>query len=416
MKVYCLDIRRTPFCKIFTELSCFSPLDMGVELTNKFVQQLHYNIQIDQLIASSVMLDPAIPNLAREIVIRSKLPKTIPAHFVTNYCISSLLSTGLATSLIKSGQAKSVLCLGVEMMSKPKFFLSDRFSDKLVKLNREKNILTKLKIALGIKFKDLKPLTPSPKEPSTNLSMGESCELMNREYGVSRLEQDQYALRSHKKAVEAIDNGYIQSQIIEVNGVFRDNIPRRDSSVEKLSKLPPVFAQNGTLTAGNSSALTDGASVGLFVSEDICKNFGVDPLFEVVDFVFTAVAINDGLLMAPVLAVSQILERNKLHPSEIDIFEIHEAFACQILINLKVLEQGWPKYAVKPTKIELTKVNIWGGSLAFGHPFAATGLRLLANAGWILKKTSQKLALVASCAAGGGGAAFLIKNPNLTSL
>ncbi len=411
MRVFFLKLARTPFLRIFTGFHDETPLSLATKLVNTFIENLKPK-NPDLLLASSVLPDPEIPNLAREIVLRSTLPKTIPGIFVSNYCISSLVSTSMAFDLIKAASFNTILLVGVEVMSNPKLFLSQDASKKLVRVKRAKTWFEKIQGFLSLRIRDFKLIAPSPKEPSTNLSMGESCELMNQVHKISRSDQDEFALASHTKATRAIEAGYLKDQIIEIDGIKEDNIPRKDSSLDKLRKLPTIFAKDGSLTAGNSSSLTDGASVGLLVSESELKNYQTEPECEILGYTYSSVDLSDGLLMAPVVAIHNLLHQHKLTPEDIDVFELHEAFACQVLINLRVLMTGWSKYSVNPTKIPIEKVNIWGGSLAFGHPFAATGLRLLKNASDILKATKGRLGIVASCAAGGGGAAILIKNPN----
>lgn len=411
MRVYFTCLARTPFRRIFTGFEQFNPLQLALQLCEKFIEKNPTASKVDALFASSVLLDPEIPNLAREIVIRSKINKNCPGHFVSNYCISSLVSTGLAFSAIKSGQISSAITLGVEVMSSPKLFLSDDTSRKIANLFRARGFLKKVKHLSRFRISDLKILFPSPKEPSTGLSMGESCEVMNDRHRVTRQDQDFFAAESHQKAANALKNGVFAEDIFEISGIKSDNIVRPDTSVEKLALLRPAFRKDGSLTAGNSSALTDGASIGLIASEKFLETENLSPLCEIVDAVFAAVPLEDGLLMAPVVAIHKLLEKCNLAINNIDLFEIHEAFACQTIINLRVLEQGWDKYGVKPTKIPTEKINIYGGSLAYGHPFSATGLRLVLHAARGLQMLNKTYAIVASCAAGGGGAAFLIKNP-----
>ncbi|MCX7952821.1 MAG: thiolase family protein [Deltaproteobacteria bacterium] len=410
MRVFCLDIRRSPFRKIFTGFENYSTLDLGVSLVESFF--VRNNTLLPNLVlASSVLLDPEIPNLAREIVIRSSLPKDIPATFVSNYCISSLVSSATAFGLIRSGNSSKVLCVGVEVMSTPKLFISQKGSQKLIRFMMSKTLTHKFKSILKLRPSDLYPVVPSPKEPSTGLTMGQSCELMNSFWNISRQEQDEYAYDSHMKAISALKNNMFETQIVTTFGVSSDNIPRPDTSMEKLSTLSAVFSSDGSITAGNSSSLTDGGSIALFVDESELSKAETEPLCEIVDYVFSAVDPSDGLLMAPVVAIDRLLKRNKLAPNQVDFYEIHEAFACQVLINLKCLSMGWSKYNVEKTEIPLDRVNVFGGSLAYGHPFAATGLRLILHAAKALNTYGGTYAIIASCAAGGGGCAMLVKRP-----
>jgi len=406
MRVYLLDAARTPFRRIFTGFEKFTCLELSTILLNFFFQHRCAALQIDAFYFGSVLLDPEFPNLAREIVLRSNLAKTIPAHFISNYCITSLSACEMAFRAIKSGSINCAVFGGVEVMSRTKLFLSQKASDKFNQLGRAKNFWQKAKQALKFSFSDFKPMIPSPREPSTGLTMGESCEVMNLEYQIPRLEQDKLALRSHQRAFAAKD--LVKGEIVPIDGISEDNLIRSDTSLEKLGNLRPVFSSSGTLTAGNSSPLTDGAALGVLVSEKLVDKAKLEPLAEILDIQFAAIDLSDGLLMAPVVAIEKLATQNGIAASDIDVFEMHEAFACQVLCNLARLTQGWPKYNVSPRSFNCD-FNQWGGSLAYGHPFAATGVRLLSFAARQLKMLNKKFALVSSCAAGGGGAAALLK-------
>ena len=235
---------------------------------------------------------------------------------------------------------------------------------------------------------------------------------MAQEFQITRAEQDLLALASHVKAARAEESGFLGQEIESLGGIEKDNLIRRDTTAEKLATLKPAFERStkGTLTAGNSSSLTDGASALCLISEEQAKRQGREILAFIEAVEFSAVAPEDGLLMAPALALPKLLQKNKLSVADIDIFEIHEAFAAQVLCNLRAWEQGWKRYPeLKPIgKIPAEKINVNGGSIALGHPFAATGGRLILSAAYELKRKQQKRAVLSVCAAGAMAAAVLI--------
>jgi acetyl-CoA C-acetyltransferase len=288
----------------------------------------------------------------------------------------------------------------------------------LIKLQNAKTFPDKLKVLASFNPTLLKPQVPAVKEPRTGLSMGEHCELMVKEWNITREAQDELAYRSHQNAAKAYEEGFHDDLIVSYQGLSKDTITRKDTTKEKLAKLKPAFDKSaaGTLTAGNSTPLTDGASVVLLASEEWAQKNGLDPLAYFVDAEVAAVDFvhGAGLLMAPTLAVSRLLERNKLTLQDFDFYEIHEAFAGQVLCTLKAWED--PKYCKevlgrdKPMgSIDQNKMNVKGGSLALGHPFAATGGRIVATAAKILKEKGKGRILISICTAGGMGVAAIIE-------
>ena len=276
----------------------------------------------------------------------------------------------------------------------------------------------KLGVFKGFSFGELTPLPPSVAEPRTGLSMGQHCELMAKEWKVGRAEQDQLAYESHKKAADAYKAGWMDDLTVPCNGVFRDNLVREDTTIEKLAQLKPVFDRSpaGTMTAGNSTALTDGAATVLLASEGWAAGRGLKPM-AYLTYVETAAndfAAGDGLLMAPTIAVAKMLKRAGLELQDFDYYEIHEAFAAQVLATLRAWEDpaycrdklGWSEAL---GSIDRAKMNVKGSSIAIGHPFAATGARIVANLAKLLS-TNGGRGLISICTAGGMGVAAIMES------
>ena len=404
---------RTPFVKAGGVFAKYSFLDLGVKVAEGLVDALNLDpALIDELIFSTVMLDPRVPNAARELVLRSKLPDRLGAHFISNNCISGLVAVNMISEAIQSGRISVGLAGGAESLSQPTLTLSKKAEQFFIRLSRAKTLGDKLSLLAAFRPKMLMPQPPSPKEPSTGLTMGQHCELTAKEFSIAREQQDTIAYLSHKNTAAAFEQGYLAEEIFELDGVSKDNIFRTDTSPEKLAKLRPVFdrSEKGTLTAGNSSPLTDGASLVCLMSEEGAKKQGRDILGYIEGLEFAAIDPNDGLLMAPALALPKLLHGKGVGVDEIDFFEIHEAFAAQVAANMLVWEKGWDKYPeLKPIgKIPEEKINVNGGSIAIGHPFAATGGRLIMSAVNQLQRTGKDKAAISVCAAGAMACAVLI--------
>jgi len=405
---------RTPFVKAGGAFSSYTFLDLGIHAVQALVRRLELPPEtIDELIFSTVLLDPRTPNAARELVLQSKLPQTLSAHFVSNNCISGLVAINMITEAIQSGRIKVGIGGGSESMSRPTLTLRRKAEDFFINLARARTLGVKLATLTNFRPGFLFPQPPSPKEPSTGLTMGEHCELMAKEFNIAREEQDAIALRSHHNAAQAQESGYLGCEIEALGSVKSDNIIRPDTSIDKLAKLTPVFDRSaqGTLTAGNSSSLTDGASAICMMAEEEAKQQGREILGYIEGVEYAAIDPQDGLLMAPCIAVPRLLERCGLSIDAIDCFEIHEAFAAQVACNQVVWEQGWKKYpACKAIgKIPEEKINVNGGSIAIGHPFAATGGRLILSLVNQLKRANLQRGVISVCAAGAMGCAILVR-------
>jgi acetyl-CoA acetyltransferase family protein len=416
MRVALVGGVRTPFVRAGGQFGKYSTLDLGKHVVVGCVERLKLDAGvIEELHFGTVLLDPRLPNLAREIVLRSGLPKTISGHFVANNCITGLLAASTVADAIVRGRIKCGLAGGAESMSRPTLTLPGEGEQFFYSLNRAKTLPSKLRAATTFRPRFVLPNAPSPKEPSTALTMGQHCEIMVQEFGIARAEQDQLALESHQRAEVGRSSGIFAKQITPFAGVEQDGLIRADTSLEKLAKLPSVFDRTarGTITAGNASALTDGASVVCLMAEEMAHSQGLAPVGYVDGIEFASLPPGDGLLMAPGIAVPRLLKRMGLTLGDIDLFEIHEAFSGQVLCNLKVWERGWSSYPGVEAigTIPRNKMNVFGGSIALGHPFAATGGRLLLNACDALRARGGRRALLSICAAGGGAAAAVVSVP-----
>lgn len=406
---------RTPFVKAGGKFAQFAFHDLALAAVEGALDRLRVpGDALEELALGSVLLDPRTPNAAREIVLRSdKLPNSLSAHFLSNNCISGLVTASWIMSGIQTARISSGISVGAESMSRPSLAFSRKGEDFFLQLFSARSMLERLRILAHFRPAYVFPVPPSPKEPSTGLTMGEHAELSAKEFKISRSAQDELALMSHKRAGQAQGSGVLAQNIVALAGVEHDNLVRADTSLDKLSRLKPVFdrSEAGTITAGNSSALTDGASAVLLSSEKWAHDLGLPILGYLEAIEYAAVDPQQGLLMAPGLALPKLLHAQKLKIQDIDRFEIHEAFAAQVLANRKIWEHGWSAYPnLKPIgAIPDEKLNVYGGSLALGHPFAATGGRLILSLLQALQESGKRTGVISVCAAGGMAGAALIR-------
>lgn len=418
-KVAIINGSRVPFVKSMTNYQGASNQDLLSAAFNDLVKKNKLQGKlIGDVIAGTVMNHPFDWNLSREVVLGSELAPETPGLNIQRACGTGLEAANLVALKIAHGQMESGIAGGSDTNSDIPLIGQRKLTHWLIKLQNAKSFAEKLKVISSFNPKLLKPQVPAVKEPRTGLSMGEHCELMVKEWHISREAQDQLAYESHQKAAKAYDEGFHDDMIVEFRSLKKDPITRKDTTLEKLAKLKPAFdkSDKGTLTAGNSTPLTDGASVVLLASEDFARknNLEVQAYFKdaevaAVDFVHGA-----GLLMAPTVAVSKLLERNNLTLQDFDYYEIHEAFAGQVLCTLKAWED--PEYCKKVLgrdkpmgSIDRNKMNVKGGSLALGHPFAATGGRIVATAAKLLKQKGSGRVLISICTAGGMGVAAIVE-------
>ncbi|MGB1017962.1 MAG: acetyl-CoA C-acyltransferase, partial [Chitinophagales bacterium] len=310
---------------------------------------------------------------------------------------------------------------GVENTSDTPIGFRRAMRKKLFKAQKLKGLGDTLKFIFSLSYKDFIPEAPKVAEYTTNRVMGQDCDIMAASFNIAREEQDKFAVRSHQLAAKAWEDGHLEKEVCEVSlppkfkSIKMDNGVRGDSKMEKVSKLRPAFDKKfGTLTAANSSFLTDGAAATLLMTEEKAKELGLTPKAEIIDYIFTGQDLMDELLLGPAYAISEILKRNNLELDQIDVLEIHEAFAGQVLANIAAMESD--EFSRKNFgrekavgKVNFDKLNLWGGSLSIGHPFGATGSRLVTTASNRLIAENGQYAILAACAAGAHGHAMLLK-------
>ena len=401
---------RTPFAKAGTHFSKHSALDLATHSIDGLIARFAVDPElVDEMVYGIVTLDARMPQFAREVNFRSGLPPGVRSYTVVDNCITGITAISNITDSIRMGRAGIGIGIGVDSMSNPAILFSRNAARVFSDLAFARTPGEKVRQLAKLRPADFKPRTPGVTEPSTGLSMGEHTEITVKEWGISRVEQDEIAYRSHMRAAAATEEGRLGAEIHPLDGIDRDTIIRPDTSMEKLAKLPPVFdpGTEGTLTAGNSSPLTDGASAVLLASEEAADAAGLEPLAYVRAIEFAAIDPDDGLLMGPGLAVPRLLRREGLELGDIDLIEMHEAFAGQIAANVAAWEQGWKEPPIGKVDPEILNVN--GGSIAIGHPFAATGGRIATQSANELARRDGKLALISVCGAGATAAALLLE-------
>ncbi|MGM0435409.1 MAG: acetyl-CoA C-acetyltransferase, partial [Pseudomonadota bacterium] len=404
---------RIPFARSNTAYSKLSNQDMLTAAIRGLVDRCGLEGErLGEVVAGAVIKHSRDFNLTRETVLGSGLAPETPAYDVQQACGTGLEAAILVANKIALGQVESGIAGGTDTTSDAPIGLSEGLRELLLDLNRARTNTERLKIAARFRPKHLIPLTPENSEPRTGMSMGEHQQITAHEWGIPREEQDQLALESHQKLAAAYEEGFFSDLVTPLAGLERDNILRPDSSLEKLSQLKPVFdKEKGTMTAANSTALTDGASSVLLGSEAWAKAHGLNVrayLTHVETGAVDFVGKKEGLLMAPAYAVPRLLDKAGLTLQDFDFYEIHEAFASQVLCTLRAWEdETFCKEKLGLSKplgsIDRDKLNVKGSSLAAGHPFAATGARILATAAKLLEQKGSGRALISICAAGGQG-------------
>jgi acetyl-CoA C-acetyltransferase len=356
-------------------------------------------------------------NLTRECVLGSGLAANTPAFDLQRACGTSVDTAIVLGLKIAMGQIDSAVAAGVDTASDVPIVYPKAYQQLLLRSARGKTVGQKIGPWLGLRPRHFKPHLPGMAEPRTGLSMGEHCELMARAWSIPRAEQDQLALESHRKATAAWDEGFYNDLVVEFSGLKQDNNIRRDTTLERLAKLKPAFAPDGSLTAGNSTPMTDGAASVLLASEDWAKARGLPVLAYLIYGKYAAVDYIDkkeGLLMAPAYAVPRMLADARLSLQDFDFYEIHEAFEAQVLCTLKAWQS--PEFcrdklglAAPLGSIDRNKLNVKGGSVAIGHPFAATGARIIATLAKTLAERGSGRGLISVCTAGGMGVTAILE-------
>ncbi len=414
---------RTPFARSGTVFKDMTAIQLGVIAVRELLDRAEIApAEIDQLVYGTVIPSVLAPNIAREVTLGSGLPASVPAFSVTRACASANQAITSAAETIALGYADTIVAGGAEVLSDIPILVGKRLSKALVAASRARSLGARVGAFTSLRPRDLAPITPAIAEYSTGESMGQSAERMAKENHISRQTQDEWALRSHRLAAAGTADGRLTAEIVPTfvppdysEVVTSDNGIRQDTSLEKLSELKPVFDRKyGSVTAGNSSPLTDGASAVLLMSEEKARALGYAPLGYIRSWAYAALSPSDQLLQGPAYAAPTALDRAGVSMGDIDLMEMHEAFAAQVLSNLQALDSDTfaQEKLRRPHKTgvpDSERINVMGGSIAIGHPFGATGGRLTVTLLQELKRRGQNLGLITVCAAGAMGFAMVVE-------
>lgn len=417
-KVAIVGYNRIPFARMNTAYSEKGNQDLLLAALNGLIDRYQLKGKLlGEVAGGAVIKHISESNLIRETVMNTSLNPATPACDLQQACDTGIEAAIYIGNKIALGQIESGIACGVEAMSNIPFESSPRLRRALLKANKEKSAFGKLKQLLNPKLKDWMPVPYKGQEPKTGLVMGEHTEITAKFYNISREDQDQLSFRSHQNMAKAYDEGFFEDMITPAFGLDNDNNLRRDTSLEKLSQLKPAFdKQNGTLTAGNSTPFTDGASAVLLASEEWAKDNGL-PILAYITFSELAgieyVENKQNLLLAPVFAAERMLEKAGMNLEDFDYYEIHEAFAAQLLATIKIWENDdlAKQFGLQKAlgKINRDKLNVKGGSLAAAHPFAATGGRIIATLAKLLNQKGSGKGFISICAARGQGITMILE-------
>jgi acetyl-CoA acyltransferase len=415
-RVVVIDGCRTPFCRSGTAFNDLRSYDLGRMAVSGLLHRTDVDPEaVDLLVMGTVIADPATSNLGREVVLGSQLPDSCPAYTCSVACVSSLQSFLDCARAIQVGDADVAIAAGAETLSDAPIRYRRSVRKRLIAAQKARGPGDYLKLLKGLGPTDLLPEPVALAEFSTGEIMGENCERLAKRLGITREAQDEYAMMSHHRAAAATEDGQLARQIVPAyppprfKGVTADNGVRGDTTMEKLAKLKPAFDRKlGTITAGNSSYLTDGGAAVLLASEEAAERLGLQPIAILKGSAVAALDPLEELLLGPALTVPKALDAAGLELEAIEVVELHEAFAAQVLAVLKVLDDeefcrqrlGREK---KVGAVDRDRLNTWGGSASLGHPFGATGARLITNCCHRLESENARYGLVAACAAGAIG-------------
>ncbi len=422
-RVAILGGTRIPFCRNNTAYADVGNFGMGVKTLGALVERFDlHGVELGEVAFGAVIRLASDWNLAREATLSSGLSPLTPAITTARACGTSLDNAIIIANKIAAGQIDAGIAGGADTTSDVPIVYSRAMQQRLLAVNRAKSTGDKLEAAVkGFSFGELKPSFPGVAEPRTGMSMGDHCELMAREWKISRQDQDELALASHLKAAAAYERGFFKDLVVPFRGLERDGFLRADTTLEKLAALKPAFDKTsgqGSLTAGNSTGLSDGASAALLASEDWAAARGLQPQAFLTHAKVAAVDFvrGEGLLMAPTIAVPRMLDAAGLSLQDFDFYEIHEAFAAQVLCTLRAWESAdYCKNRLGRDKplgsIDRAKLNVNGSSLALGHPFAATGTRIIAPLAKLLVQKGSGRGVFSICTAGGMGVTAILERP-----
>jgi len=415
-RVVVIDGCRTPFCRSGTDFADLRAYDLGRLAVSGLLHRTRVDPEaVDMLVMGTVIADPATSNLGREVVLGSQLPTSCPAHTCTVACVSSLQSFLDCARAIATGAAEVAIAAGAETLSDAPIRYRRSVRKRLIAAQKARGPAGYLKLLRGLGLKDLLPEPVALAEFSTGEVMGENGERLAKRLGITRAAQDEYALMSHHRAAAAAADGRLARQIVPVfpapryRAVTADNGVRGDSSLDKLASLKPAFDRRfGTITAGNSSYLTDGGAAVLLASEEAATRLGLEPIAVLKGAAVAALDPLEELLLGPAMTVPAALDAAGLGLAEVKVVELHEAFAAQVLAVLQLLENDrFCRERLGRDRalgaIDRERLNAWGGSLSVGHPFGATGARLITNCCHRMQAEKARFGLVAACAAGAIG-------------
>lgn len=413
---------RTPFAKAGTAFKSISAIDLGKLCVAELLQRTNLDgKEVQSLVFGTVVPSVLAPNIAREVSLLPLLPKGVEAYSVSRACASANQAITDAADQIALGHHDISIAGGSESLSNIPVLHSQGFAETLVLASKAKSLPARIGVLARLRPKDLIPVTPAIAEPSTGETMGQSAEKMAKLNAISREEQDHFALRSHRLASAGTTDGRLTAEIMPVyvppkfeSVLTSDNGIREDTSYEQLAALKPVFDRKyGSVTAGNSSPLTDGGACVLLMSEDRAKALGYTPLGIIRSYAYAALDPGEQLLQAPVLAAPVALKRAGLTLKDMDLVEMHEAFAAQVLANLKGFESKWwaerAGFSQPVGEVDRAKLNVMGGSIAIGHPFGATGARITTTLLNELRRRGGQFGLMTVCSAGGMGFAMVLE-------
>jgi acetyl-CoA acyltransferase len=414
---------RSPFVKAGTDFKDLSAVDLGALVVNELVARSGLPVStFDLVIFGQVVPSKLVALIGREMVLRSQLPRSVEGYTVSRACATSLQAATSAADQIALGHAECAVAGGAESVSDAPIFASRQLAQKLVELSRARSLTQRLSILASLKLADLRPDPPALTEPTTGLSMGQSAEQMAQKNGITRRAQDELSVLSHQRAAAAWAAGTFDAEVMHVavpprfeKVSARDNIVRADTTLDVLSVLKPVFDRKyGTVTAGNASPLTDGAAAVIVMSEEKARSLGLTPLGYIRAYAYAGLDPRDQLLQGPAYAAPIALDRAGLTLQEMDLVDMHEAFAAQVLSNLQAFASRSfaEKQLGRPAplgEIDPARLNVNGGSIALGHPFAATGARMITQTLRELGRRQKQYALLTVCTAGAMGAAVVLE-------
>jgi acetyl-CoA C-acetyltransferase len=410
---------RTPFAKVDGPLAEMDAIELSLPVVKHMLAELD-GATPDFVVWGTVVPNLTWSNIAREVLMDAGAPATIPAFSTVMACSTSMVAAIEAAGMLNGVNRTLALVGGTESLSRIQLGLGQSLSDWIRRFQQARSLGEKVSHVTDLKIGDVRLFIPSVSNRTTGKSMGEHTEITAREWAIPRAAQDEIALASHQRAIAAWDHGFFDDLVIKVNDLARDTIPRRDTSLEKLAKLPPSFDRTsglGTLSAGNSSPLTDGAAaMWVATTAGLSKLPSSVPRVRLLDWEITAVDLRtEGLLMAPAYGIPRLLVRNGLTYADIDLWEIHEAFAAQVLAHIEALESA--EFLREKVGIATSlgafpreRVNPNGGSVALGHPFGATGARIMSQAvKELARQPAGHRAIVSICADGGQGSVMLLE-------